>query len=403
MTRGRKLELVLILGALSAFAPLSIDMYLPAFPVIQRDLHAGPGQVQWTLSAFFLAFAAGQTIYGPVTDRWGRRRPLYATLALFALASLLCAAAPTIGALTAGRLLQGIAAAAGIVIARAVVRDYFEKQEAAQVFSTLMLVSGLAPMLAPTLGGLVLDAAGWRAIFIVLAALGLACLAGAHLQLGESYAGSSAVGFSPREVARQYARVWRQPPFARAAVTGGLALMGMFVYITCAPFVFIGRLGFSERWFGAIFGINALGMVALSQWNARLLRAHAPELLLRRGTLLQTAAGTVLLLCAFTGFGGPAGVVVPLFLFLACQGLILPNTLALAMAPFRADAGSASALLGTLQYSMAAAVTALVGALHAERPLPMAALMLVCAAAACCLARIPPGKPIDPTRQSTPS
>jgi DHA1 family bicyclomycin/chloramphenicol resistance-like MFS transporter len=179
--------------------------------------------------------------------------------------------------------------------------------------------------------------------------------------------------------------------------------MGMFAYITCAPFVFIGQLGFSERAFGIIFGLNALGMVVLSQWNARLLSSHPPELLLRRGTQWQTLAGLLLLVCAATRSGGPAGVIVPLFLFLACQGLILPNTLALAMAPFRANAGSASALLGTLQYSMAAAVTALVGLLHAERPLPMAILMLTCAAAALALARVPAGGSSSAPACSTPS
>ncbi len=343
-TRPRKLrraQLVFILGALSAFGPLSIDMYLPALPSLSRDFGTGASQAQLTLSACLLGLALGQVIAGPLSDELGRRRPLLVGLAAYALASLLCVVAPSVYVLVALRFIQGLAGAAGIVIARAIVRDLHSGVAAARFFSLLMLVNGLAPILAPIFGGLLLRFTSWRGVFIVLAIIGTLLLLANR-------------------------------PFMGYALSCGLAFAAMFAYISGSPFVLQEIYGLSPQLFSVIFGTNALGLVTASQINGRLVGRVPPVRLLVAG-LIATATGGVALLSVVTIGGiGLVGILPSLFVVVSSLGFVMPNATALALSDHPRIAGSASALLGVLQYAVGATVAPLVGAFGTATALPMA-------------------------------
>ncbi|MGH6882714.1 Bcr/CflA family multidrug efflux MFS transporter [Hypericibacter sp.] len=376
--RTSHLELVIILGALTAFAPLAIDMYLPALPTLERAFLATTAEVQRTLATFFLGFALGQALYGPVADRFGRKPPLYAGLVLFGLASMACALAQSVEALSALRFLQAIGACSGAVVARAMVRDLFEPQETARIYSALMLVMGVAPILAPLLGGYLLVWFGWQAIFWLLAALALASIAAVALRLPETHDPKTAHSLSLGPVLARYAALLRHRHFVGYALSGGMNAAGMFAYIAGSPFVFIELYHVAPEHFGWIFGTNAAGLIFASQVNGRVVHRYGADRILRFGNLLQTIAALALVATAATGWGGILGIVIPLFVYVGCVGLVSPNAIALAMAPQGAQAGSASALVGTLQFSVAAIAATAVGAIHRESALPMAIIIAIC-------------------------
>ena len=259
----RRVELVIILGLLTAFAPLSIDMYLPAFPTLTRALATDDAMVQLSLASFFITFASGQVLFGPLSDRYGRRAPLYGSLTLFAAASVGCALADDITALIGFRFLQGFGACAGGVIARGVVRDLFERNEAARIFSALILVMGAAPMFAPLLGGKLLIWADWRAIFWCLAAIGMVCLAAVIWRMPETHKAEHIQSLRLGRIVRTYCMLLGDMRFLAYALIGGLALGGMFAYIAGSPFVFIDIFGMAPDDYAVIFGLNAFG---LSPW-----------------------------------------------------------------------------------------------------------------------------------------
>jgi len=377
-----RMELVSTLAALAAFAPLSTDMYLPAFPSIERHFSADGGSVQLSLSSFFAAFAIGQLLFGPLSDRYGRRKPLYAGLLLFIGSSLACLAAPGISALIGLRFLQGLGACAGAVISMAIVRDVFSGRSAAKAFSLLAVVGGLAPMLAPTLGGIVLAVSNWQGIFLSLALIGLACLAAAHFRLPET-APSGRLSASPRAVALAYWGVLSNRSFLLCALGMGFGGAGMFAYIASSPFVFMEGFGVASWVYGAIFGCNALGLTLAAQLNAVLLRRFEPEKVLKAGALLQVCAGLALLASSLLKAGGLPGVLAPLFVYLFSLSLIRPNASAMAMAPFKACAGTASALLGASQFVLAAGASMAMGLFHSSSAVPMALAIAVCGVFAC--------------------
>lgn len=374
---SRRIELLTILGVLTAFAPLSIDMYLPAFPQIQAGLGTDMASVQMTLASFFLAFAGGQVVYGPLSDRFGRKGPLYAGLGIYVLASFACALVDSVEALIVARFLQALGACAGGVIARAMVVDLFPGPAAGQAFSTLMLVTGLAPMLAPVIGGQLLEIAEWRAIFWLLGGMGLAAMLAMALRLPETQQPDSSRSLHPMAILRNYGQLARNGRFLAGALPGGMAMGGMFAYIAGSPFVLQELHDISALWYGRIFGINALGIFICGRINARLLRSTEPARLLRLGHGVQSAG----VLCVLAGVSVPAlglpAILVGLFLYVGSLGLMLPNTTALALSPFRDRAGAASALMGFFQFSLAAVFSSVMGAIHAESALPMVLLMAV--------------------------
>jgi DHA1 family bicyclomycin/chloramphenicol resistance-like MFS transporter len=369
-------SLLLILGALSAFAPMSIDMYLPALPTLSTVFQASAAQVQWTLASFFIGFAIGQALLGPLTDRYGRKWPLYLSLVLFVAASIGCSLAPSVLALTILRFLQALGACAGGVIARAMVRDLFPPEQAVRVYSALMLVMGVAPILAPLIGGYLLVWLGWPSIFWALAAFGLACLVAVVVGLPETQPQRTGTAPGLGAAFASYGAILRHPQFLRYALVGGCSMAGMFAYIAGSPYVFIQLHQVPAEHYGWLFGLNALGLVSAAQLNGRVLHGRFGSMaVLRRGAWLQAGAGAVLLAVATVGRGGLIAIVLPLFLYVACTGLITPNSTALAMAPHPRAAGAASALLGTLQFGLAALAAVLVGAVHADSAAPMAAVI----------------------------
>lgn len=360
---------------MTAFAPLSIDMYLPAFPTMQRALNTSAGQIQLTLSSFFIAFAAGQILYGPLADRFGRKPPVYAGLSLFVLASIGCALVQNVEQLVALRFLQALGAGGGVVVARAMVRDLFPPSEAVMVFSRLMLVIGVAPMLAPLLGGYLLIWFNWQSIFLFLALCGLLCLLAVRLRLPESLDQRTVRPLSLRGILAGYARLMGDRRFIGPALVGGLSICGMFVYITASPFVFIDVLGLSPEAYGWVFGLNALGFILAAQANARIGRRLGPHRTLSFSMPALVLTALLLILGGVFGLGGAYGVFLPIFAYVACLGFVMPNTAALAMAPFGRIAGSASALLGTLQFALAAAASAFAGSFSHQDPVPLALLV----------------------------
>jgi DHA1 family bicyclomycin/chloramphenicol resistance-like MFS transporter len=368
---------------------MSIDLYLPALPALERALSADAASVQWTLASFFVGFAAGQMFYGPITDRFGRKPPLYFGLVVYVAASIGCAFAPSVQVLVWLRLAQAIGACAAAVIARAMVRDLFEPKDAVRVFSTLMLVMGVAPILAPLIGGYILVWFGWQAIFLALALFGFACLLAAAFGLRETHGGNPDHSLHLGRVLAEYRRIFAVPAFHRNVLGSSISMGGLFAYITASPFVFIDFLGVPPQVYGWIFGMNALGLILASQLNRVLLARTSSRRLVLFTVLAQSVAGLALLATALTGVGGLPGLLVPLFVSIASLGIILPNASAAALAPFAHSAGSASALMGTLQFGLAGIISTVVGAIHARSAVPMAAVMAACALVA--LAVMPRG------------
>ncbi len=378
--RARR-EMIGILGLLTALAPLAIDMYLPAVVGMAEVFHSDVAHVQWTLSSFLLGFAFGQMLYGPAADRWGRKRPLYVGLTVFVISSVGCALAPSLEMLTALRFFQAVGACAGGVIGRAMVRDCFELREAPRVFASLMLVMGIAPMLAPLMGTALLKVAEWHGIFWALTGAGLLAFVLSGLRLPETHRmeARKALGFG--DVFLGYGQLLRDRFFMAHALAGGVGMAGMFTYISASPAVFMRNHGIPQEHFSWFFGLNALGLVLAAQINGRLLYGRAPRTILVRAQVAQSLAGVVMLVNAMTGFGGLLGIAAPLFVFIACQGFIMPSSSALAMAPQGARAGMASALLGTLQFSCGAMASYLVGLWQKSNTtdVPMPVVMLGCA------------------------
>lgn len=371
---------VLVLGFLAALGPLSIDTYLPALPLIERSLGTDASSVQLSLASFFLGLSVGQLLHGPVSDRFGRKPPLVAGLIAYTVASVGCAFASDVGVLIALRFVQAFGGCAGMVVSRAMVRDTFARDEAAKVFSRLMLIMGVAPILAPLLGGFLGEAFGWQAIFGFLGVFGAAATTAAGFLLPETLArpeGQSPVPLSLRGVMRGYARVLADRSFTGPALSGGIAQAGMFAYITGSAFVFIDHFGLTPRAYAWIFGANAGALILASQVNARLLGRLGSRKILSRALMMLVVTSCTLAAAALAGAGMWA-IMVPLFLFVATLGFTFPNSSALALSEQGARAGSASALIGTVQFTIAFACSSLVSALHDGTPVPMATVMAGC-------------------------
>ncbi len=356
-SRLRHIELLILLGALQAFAPLSIDMYLPAMPVMERVFHASAGAVQSTMVTFLLGFALGQSLYGPITDRFGRKPPLYASLLLFILSSAACALSPSIPWIAAFRIVQAVAACGGSVVSRAMVRDLFPPEELRRIFSMLVLVLGVSPVIAPLIGSYLLLWFGWKAAFVTQALLGCVCLAGMHFRLPESLAHDAMRPLRLDIIRSSYEQLMKDKTFLGASVVCGFSSAGTFAYITSAPFVFINLYKVPTERFGWLFGAIAAGMVVASQINGRMPHRIPLWRVLRLANLVQLASGLLLLGSVLTGIGGLPGVFAGVFAYVSAQGFVFPNGSAIAMMRHGKIAGTASALLGTNQFLIAAVAT----------------------------------------------
>jgi DHA1 family bicyclomycin/chloramphenicol resistance-like MFS transporter len=356
-------RLALMLGAFVALGPLTIDMYLPALPTIRQQLGTTSAAVQLTLTGTLVGLALGQLVIGPLSDALGRRTPLLAGTALHIVASLLVLIAPDVGVLGVLRVLQGVGTAATAVVALAIVRDLFDGRAAATMLSRLFLVMGVAPVLAPTIGGEVLRFTSWRGVFAVLAAYGIVVLLLGSVGLRETLPAERRHSGGIADSLRSYGALFRDRRYVGLILVAGLTMAALFTYVSGAPFVYQQQFGLDEQQFGLLFGAGAVWLISGTQLNPVLLRRWEPAQILTTATVAGTAAGVVLLTLAVSGTGGLLGIALPLWAVLFAAGIALPNAPALALAEYGESAGAAAALLGAVQFGVGAAVSPLVGLL----------------------------------------
>ncbi|WP_406068313.1 multidrug effflux MFS transporter [Streptomyces sp. NBC_01020] len=381
VARTTGILVTLVLGGLTALPALSMDMYLPALPEVTDALHSPAATVQLTLTACLIGMALGQLVVGPMSDKWGRRRPLLIGMAVYVAATAVCAFAPSVELLIGFRLLQGLAGSAGIVIARAVVRDLYDGLEMARFFSTLMLISGVAPIVAPLIGGQILQITDWRGVFVLLTVVGslltLVVWKWLHETLPPERRHTGGVGHALRTMRTLIAdRV-----FTGYLLAGGLAFGALFAYISASPFVVQDIYGASPQMFSLLFGINSVGLVAVGQINGKLLVGRVSlDKALGFGLMVITLAATALLLMTSGVFGhvGLFPIAAGLFVLMSAMGLAMPNTNAQALMRTPHAAGSASALLGSSTFLLGAVASPLVGIAGEATAAPMAVVQLVC-------------------------
>ena len=365
---------LLILSALMAFGPLSTDLYLPALPTLGRALAAGPDEMALTLSSYLIGFSFGQLMWGPIGDRFGRRLPVAAGLALFVIGSLGCGASTTALQLIGWRIAQSIGASAGPVLARAMVRDLYARERSAQMLSNLMTVMAIAPLAGPFIGGQILLFASWRAIFWTLVGLGLAALV-ALLALPETLPAERRSRQPLAAALAGYATLARDSRLLGYAAMGGLYYGGIFAYIAASPFAYIEYYHVRPEAFGLFFALPILGIMAVNQLNTRLVLRVSGDFLCRIGTGAAAAAGIVAVVEARSGWGGFAGLVAAIVVYGASSGFIVANSVAGALAAFPGRAGAASAFVGAIHYGSGILSAALVGWLADGTPTPMTAIL----------------------------
>ncbi|GAB3523905.1 multidrug effflux MFS transporter [Arthrobacter monumenti] len=366
---------VLMLGALAALPALSTDMYLPSLPDVADDLQASQAAVQFTLSAMLIGGGFGQLVIGPLSDRFGRRLPLMVGISLHIVISMACSIAPDIATLIGLRILQGFFNAAAAVVAIAVIRDRFIGSDAARLMSRLVLVIGVAPLFAPSIGQVIADQWHWRAVFYALALIGLVLVIIVWKWMPETLPIESRRGGRPKQIARSYWFLLRDRQFMSLAIVPGLGLGVIMSYVVGSPFVFQNQYGLSGSQFALVFALNGVVLIISAQVNASLVRRVAPAKILRTGVLAQFTFGVVLLLIVVTGAGGLSGVLVGLWLIFATQGMIAANATVLALNNYGHMAGTASAVMGALKSGIAGIISPLVGFLGGGA-LSMASVMV---------------------------
>lgn len=379
MTKKQQNGLILILGSVAALGPFSIDMYLPGFPAIAEDLNTDISKVALTLTSYFVGISVGQLIYGPILDRYGRKKPLLIGMVIYIMAVLGCAAAPDVYSLIALRALMALGGCVGMVASRAIIRDRFPVSEIARVFSTLILVMGVAPIVAPTLGGLVISNFNWRFVFIFLAILSTIVTFLIFRFLEESHAPDKEVSLRPNRVAIEYWKVLSNSTFLVYGLAGSLAMAAMFAYIGDSSFVLMELYGFSEQSYGWIFGSNAAGFIIGSQVNRYILKKREPKVITYVFAILMVGVALSLALGNMYALMSMPVLISLLFLFMFFLGFVNPNTQALALEPFSKNAGIASALVGSLRMFSGAVATALISIFHDGSIKPMVWIICICA------------------------
>ncbi len=381
---------LILLGILTAVGSLSVDMYLPSFPAIVAMLDTDAGAVQRTLAMFFIGLGLGQLVYGPLSDRYGRKPPLLFGMALYTAASLACMFAPNIFALQWSRLLQALGGCAGIIIPRAAIRDRCDALSAARALSLVMLVMGAAPILAPQFGSWILIWFSWRAIFGVLVLFGAACLIAIYFGMEETIDRDTVPRLNFQSIFRNYRELLCDRQFLTFSLCGGFGSAGMFAYIAGSPFVLMQIYGISTHLYGWVFGANAVGLVIGSQINARLLAHHSPRTILARAVFIPFLAGAVLL-GSYIGHAAGLPILLPaLFFAVGSLGFITPNSTALALQHQGARAGAATALMGALQLGLATLSSTAMSVWQINAELSLATIISLCGAGALLIHRFAP-------------
>jgi DHA1 family bicyclomycin/chloramphenicol resistance-like MFS transporter len=375
MTKAHYFKLILILGSLTALGPFSIDMYLPGFSGIALDMNTSVAKVAMTLSSYFIGISAGQLLYGPLLDRFGRKKPLFIGLLVYIIASLGCVFVKDIDTFIGLRFIQAVGSCAATVASVSMVRDLFPVRDIPKVFSLLMLVVGLSPMLAPTVGGFVTDAYGWHTVFFILMCIGIVILLAAHFGLPNSYTPDTSISLKPKPILTNFWNVLKEPQFYTYTFAGAIAFSGLFTYVAASPILFMDILKVDAKTYGLIFAFMSLSFISAGQLNSFLLRWFSSEKMVFGALITQSAISITFLILAINQLLGLYETIALLFLFLACLGVSNPNTTGLTLAPFAKNAGSASALMGAIQLGFGALASFAVGMFVKDSMIPMTAIM----------------------------
>ncbi|KIA99524.1 MULTISPECIES: multidrug effflux MFS transporter [unclassified Flavobacterium] len=375
MTTKKYIQLILILGSLTALGPFSIDMYLPGFSDIAKDLNTTVAKVSMSLSSYFIGISAGQLLYGPLLDRFGRKKPLFIGLLVYILASLGCIFVTDIDTFIGLRFLQAVGSCAATVASVAMVRDLFPVKDIPKVFSMLMLVVGLSPMLAPTIGGYVTSYSGWHTVFFILMCMGIVILLASQIGLPNTHKPDTSISLKPKPIIANFLKVVKEPQFFTYAFTGAVSFSGLFTYVASSPIVFMDIFKVDAKMYGWIFAFMSLSFIGASQLNSLLLRKFSSEQMIFGALITQSLISIVFLILAMNNLLGLYETIGMLFIYLACLGISNPNTAGLTMAPFARNAGSASALMGAIQLGLGAIASFAVGIFVVNSIIPMVAIM----------------------------
>ena len=378
MHSKNRTTIILILGFLSAIAPFSIDMYLPGFPAIAKDLHTSIESVSYSLSSFFIGVCIGQVLCGPLLDRYGRKMPLYAGMLLYTAATIGCVFTNSVELLIALRFLQAVGGCVSMVAPRAIIRDLFPVHESAKIFSYMILILGVSPIIAPTAGSYMVTHFGWHSIFILLTILGILLIIAVFAGLPESKQPDPNYSLQPKVILSSFAIVLKQPQFFTYAITGAISAAGLFAYLAGSPYVFMELFGTTEQQYGGIFALIAAGLITSSQLNNWLLKKYSSQHIVRVTLSIQTITGLLLFGATAIGWLNLYSTIALIFVYLSCQGFNFPNSAALSMAPFTNHAGSASALMGAIQMGMGALASAAVGLFTPHNAMPLTGVMAAC-------------------------
>lgn len=377
--RPNAVLLVVILGALTSISPFAIDMYLPALPLIAGDLGTSVARVSLSLSSYFIGLGVGQLFYGPLLDRFGRKKPVYVGLVIYMIAALLCTLAQDAGQLVGLRFLQAIGGCAAQVAAMAMVHDFFAEKDRSRIISLMMLVLGAAPLLAPTIGGFVAAEWGWRAVFVILAGIAGTIMVAAGVLLPEGHKPDPGISLRPGPIFRTYGTILRERVFYTYATAGALSFAGLFTYVAGSPIIFMDVFAVSPQVYGGIFALLATGFIGGSQFNIRLSKKYKSAQIFRAAIFSQSVWATLFLIATLTGVVNIYIAIGCLFMTMASVGTSYPNAAALALAPFNRNAGSAAGLLGVVQICGGAGASSLIGIMNADTLLPVVAILAVTA------------------------
>ncbi|MDR6967359.1 DHA1 family bicyclomycin/chloramphenicol resistance-like MFS transporter [Flavobacterium arsenatis] len=376
MEKQKNFWLILVLGSLTAIGPFSIDMYLPGFSAIAKDLNTTVNNVSLSLSSYFIGISAGQLLYGPLLDRFGRKKPLYIGLLVYIIASLCCVFVTDIDSFIVLRFIQAVGSCAASVAAMTMVRDLFPVKETPKVFAKLMLVLGLSPMLAPTIGGYVTADFGWHAVFIILTLMGVAILAAVKFALPSNYKPDTSISLKPKPIISNFLMVLKEPQFYTYAFTGAVAFAGLFTYVAGSPMIFMDIYKVDGKTYGWIFALLSVSFIGSSQLNSILLRKYTSEQLVRVALISQSIISVFFLVGVMNDVFNLYGIIAMFFLFLSCLGLASPNTAGLSLAPFAKNAGSASALMGAVQMILGSVASVAVGLFVKDSMTPITVILL---------------------------
>ena len=379
MNPKKRTIIIIILGLLSAIAPLSIDMYLPGFPAIAKNLNTSIEMVTYSLSSFFIGICIGQIICGPLLDRYGRKKPLYIGLLLYFIATLGCIFTNSIERLIALRFLQAIGGCVGMVAPRAIIRDLFPVEESAKIFSYLILILGVSPIIAPTIGSYIIIHFDWQTIFVFLAVFAILLILAVKFWLPESKQPDPTYSLKIKPILNSFQIVFQQPQFFIYTITGAISFAGFFAYLSGSPFVFMKFFGTTEQQYGGIFALIATGLIISSQLNNWLMKKHNSQKIIKTSLIIQSIIGTILFIATAFWKIDLYGTIALLFIYLCCQGFNFPNSAALSLQPFVKLAGSASALMGAIQMGLGAIASTIVGLFTPINPLPLTGVMAICA------------------------